>query len=55
MSEKAIKLYKLRNNNLTEIEFDCYYCRNDPILIQIYKELGNDFDDKFSKTKIKKI
>lgn len=57
ISKKAIELYKLRNidSNLTELEFDYYCCRNDQILIQIYKELGDDFDDKHSKTKIKKI
>ena len=57
ISEKAIELYKLRNPNynLTENEFDYYFNRDDPILVQIYKELGNDFDDKYSKTKIKKI
>jgi len=53
ISEKAIELYKLRSN-ITEFELaDC--CRNDPILVQIYKELGNDFNDKSSRTKIKKI
>jgi hypothetical protein len=57
ISKKAIELYKLRNPNynLTENEFDYYFNRQDTILIQIYKELGNDFDDKYSKTKIKKI
>ena len=29
--------------------------RQDPILVQIYKELGDNFDGKYSKTKIKKI
>jgi len=53
ISEKAIELYKLRSN-ITEFELaDC--CRNDPILVQIYKELGNDFNDKSSRTNIKKI
>ena len=57
ISKKAIELYKLRNPNynVTELDFDYYFHRNDVILIQIYKELGNDFDDKYSKTKIKKI
>jgi hypothetical protein len=53
ISQKAIELYKLRHNI---IEFELDYCsRNDPILVQIYKELGDDFDDKSSRTKIKKI
>ena len=57
ISKKAFELYKLRNPNcnLTENEFDYYFDRHDPILVQIYKELGNDFDGKYSKTKIKKI
>jgi hypothetical protein len=56
ISKKAIELYKLRSYNSTEIEFNYYYYnRNDTILIQIYKELGNDFDDKHSSTNIKKI
>ena len=56
ISKKAIELYKLRNPNynLTENEFDYYFNRNEPILVQIYKELGNDFDGKYSKTKIYK-
>ena len=53
ISKKAIELYQLRSN-LSEYEKDSF-CRNDPILIQIYKELGNDFDDKFSRSSIKKI
>jgi len=54
ISKKAIELYKLRNNNETEFVLD-FVCRHDPILIQIYKELGDDFEDKSSTTKIKKI
>ena len=52
VSNKAIELYKLRSN-LSELEKN--FCRNDPILIQIYKELGNDFDGMCSKSKIEKI
>jgi hypothetical protein len=53
ISNKAKKLYTLRktenfNNYLTK--------RSDPILIQIYKELGNEFDgEEYSKTGIEKI
>jgi hypothetical protein len=56
ISKKAFELYKLRSNltNLSEFEKD-FCCRDDQILIQIYKELGDNFDDKFSKSKIKKI
>lgn len=49
LSIKAKELYKLRQGNFN---FDI---RDDPILVQIYKELGTDFDGKFSKTKIRKI
>lgn len=56
ISEKAIQLYKLRNPNLILTEDFDYYChRNDLILVQIYKELGDEFDVKYSRTKIKKI
>ena len=55
ISDKAMELYKLRtaNNN----NFDIYLQdRNDTILIKIYKELGNTFNDKnYGKTSIKKI
>lgn len=53
ISKTAIELYKLRTNS-SEFEYD-FCCRNDPILVQIYKELGNNFNDKSSVTKIKKI
>lgn len=53
ISKKAIELYKLRKN-ITEFELD-FCCRNDTILVQIYKDLGHDFDDKSSITKIKTI
>jgi hypothetical protein len=53
ISKKAIELYKFRKNE-TEFELD-FCCRNDVILVQIYKELGDDFDDMSSITKIKII
>lgn len=52
LSNKAKELYKLRKNNLSNTYISK---RSDPILIQIYYELGDKFDDKFSKTNIKKI
>jgi hypothetical protein len=57
ISKKAIELYKLRSPsyNVTENYFDYYLNRHDSILVQIYKELGDNFDGKHSKTKIKKI
>ena len=54
LSEKAIELYRTRNGNFNPNELEILN-RTDPILIQIYNELGNDFDDKYSKTKIKRI
>ena len=52
ISNKATKLYELR-----KIKDSNYYIRrrSDPILIQIYKELGYEFDEKYSKTNIEKI
>ena len=50
ISSKAKKLYELRrpkNSNNRR--------RSDPILIQIYNELGDEFDEKCSSTKIEKI
>ena len=57
ISEKAIELYKIRNPsyNIIGNDFNYFFNRHKPILVQIYKELGNDFDGKYSKTKIKKI
>jgi hypothetical protein len=57
ISKKAIELYNLRSpsSNVTENYFDYYFNRHDSILVQIYKELGDEFDSKYSKTKIKKI
>ena len=53
ISKIAIDLYKYRNN-LSEFNPE-FCCRNDIILINIYKELGDNFDGKFSKTRIKRI
>ena len=52
ISNKANKLYTLRTTNDSN-----YYLfkRSDPILIQIFKELGDEFDGKYSKTVIAKI
>ena len=52
ISDKAKELYTSR-----QIKNDTYYLRrrSNTILIQIYKELGNEFDGKYSKTKIEKI
>ena len=53
ISSKANKLYKLRKTNNSN---NYLSLRNDPILIQIYNELGDEFDEgKYSKTGIEKI
>ena len=51
ISQKAYELYKTRNNNVSP-RIRRNIIRTDPILIQIYHELGSDFDTKHSKTKI---
>jgi hypothetical protein len=59
ISDKAMELYKLRsvNDNSMGLEYECdeLLCRTDPILIQIYNELGDEMNTKWCKIKIKKI
>jgi hypothetical protein len=57
ISKQAIELYKLRSPsyNVSGNDFDYFFNRHDCILVEIYKELGDNFDGKCSKTKIKKI
>jgi hypothetical protein len=52
LSDKAKELYILR-----KVKDPIYYLRrrSDPTLIQIYNELGADFDSKYSKTVTEKI
>jgi len=52
MSEKAKELYTSRK---TKSSNNYIRRRSDPILIQIYHELGDDFDEEHSKTCIEKI
>ena len=53
ISNKANKLYELRKTEKSE---NYIRKRSDPILVQIYKELGDEFDGaKHSKTGIEKI
>jgi len=58
ITEKVKELYKSKNGNVDLLEdhlpYDVSY-RTDPILIEIYKELGDDFDDTYHKTKLKRI
>lgn len=50
ISNKARELYALRRKNSRNL---CI--RSDPILIQIYNELGDEFDVKYSNTVTTKI
>lgn len=53
ISNKARKLYELRRTNDSN---NYIRKRSDPILVQIYKELGDEFDGgEHSKTGIEKI
>jgi hypothetical protein len=57
ITKKAEELYKLKKGIDDSLDLNFYDLeyRTDPILIEIYKELGDEFDDKYSKTRIKKI
>jgi len=52
LSDKANELYKLRKDNSNK---SYKSRRSDPILVKIYYKLGDEFDNKYSKTKIEKI
>lgn len=62
-SDKAIELYhsRVRKTNPDFIPVESFsFCfnrsyRHDPILVQIFKELGNEFDEVFSKTRLVSI
>ena len=58
ISDKACELYKLRKNDekiKNELSIYENKIRTDPILIQIFYELGPEFNDNYSKIYIKKI
>jgi hypothetical protein len=56
ISEKAMELYKARNGSYNSMELESVdLCRSDPILIEIYNELGHEFSTNCSNIKIKKI
>lgn len=60
-SDKAIQLYNMEmkqiDPNFTEItSYQLYNIyRHDKILVQIYYKMGEEFDRKYSKTKVKTI
>lgn len=50
ISDKAEELYSIRRMNSSN---NYVHNRSDPVLIQIYKELGDEFDmEEYSKTSI---
>jgi len=60
LSKKAIKMYRERTGkiNTENPENNIYYLhieRHDPILLEIYKELGTEFDGKYSHSEIEEI
>lgn len=51
ISSKSKKLY--RERKIKDLNY--LHKQNDPIIIQIYNELGNEFDGKYSKLNIERI
>lgn len=58
ISKKARELYKNKMNELNSstnnIRYS-FYERHDPLLVSIFKELGKEFDDKYSHSDVKLI
>jgi len=58
ISKKARELYRNKMNELNpstnNIRYS-FYERHDPLLVSIFKELGKEFDDKYSRSDIKLI
>ena len=62
-SPLATELYKIRMkekypNFISDESFSFYFpqsYRHDPILVQIFKELGAEFDDEYSRTQLVSI
>jgi hypothetical protein len=60
LSKKAIKMYrertgKINTENPEDNIYFLYIERHDPILLEIYKELGKEFDGKYSQSEIEEI
>jgi len=60
LSRKAIKMYrertgKINTENPEDNIYFLYIERHDPILLEIYKELGTEFDGKYSQSEIEEI
>jgi len=58
-SKKAITLYNKRmkkiNKKFVNLQYLQYIERHDPILVQIFKEIGKEFDTNYSCTKLHSI
>jgi hypothetical protein len=61
ISKKVLTLY---NSKMKEMNTDfmpvtdstnLYYQRHNPVLVEIYNEIGNEFNEKYTDVKIKKI
>lgn len=53
-SDKAIELYNLRKKE-SDLIFSLFIARDNHVLVQIFEELGEKFDNAWSKTIIKEI
>ena len=51
LSEKAEKMYEERSGR----KADCLDCRHSPLLLQIFHELGDEFNSKYCYAEIEKI
>lgn len=59
ISEDALKMYNIKQKEMNP-EFESITCgyllsRHDPILVEIYHELGEKFNSKYSNIKIESI
>lgn len=58
-SDEALEVYNLRSRELNNTAADLKYLdglpRHDPLLVQVFHELGSRFDGEYSKTKVEKI
>jgi hypothetical protein len=59
ISKLALQRYnekiKEQNPEFTEVEYDFEISRIDPVLVEVFHELGEEFNDKYSKIKIYNI
>lgn len=57
LSQKAFSLYnnKRSNLNLSTINYDVEILRNDPLLVEVIEELGQEANGKFAQLEIMEI